>query len=155
MGPKKDTIRVEDDDDDFADVFSMPQHMWALADDSVYSHLKKPLLAIHKMPTEASAGERNHKSANRVHSRNWSRLAAGKVEAGTAIVLNAQQITRCVSVGCNGPFVRWLKKLGADAAHATRINEENDEQEDVKKMLKKATWTTTSMSSTRSTCRMA
>jgi len=84
------TIRVEDDDNNFADVFSMPQHMWALADDSVYSHLKKPLLAIHKMPTGASAGERNHKSANRVHSRNRSRLAAGKVEAGTAIVFNAQ-----------------------------------------------------------------
>ncbi len=58
------TIRVEDDEDDFADVFSMPQHMWALADDLVYSHLKKPLLAIHKMPTGASAGERNHKLAN-------------------------------------------------------------------------------------------
>jgi hypothetical protein len=34
------------------------------------------------------------------------------------------------SVGRNGPFVRWLKKLGADAAHVARINEENDEQED-------------------------
>ncbi len=87
------TIRVEDDDDDFANVFSMSQHMWALADDSVYSHMKKPLLAIHKMLTGASAGERNHKSANRVHSRNRSRLAAGKVEAGTAIVFNAQQLT--------------------------------------------------------------
>ncbi len=83
------TIRVENDDDDFADVFSMPQHMWALADDSVYSHLKKPLLAIHKMPTGASTSEHNHKSANRVHSRNRFRLAAGKVEAGMAIVFNA------------------------------------------------------------------
>jgi len=101
-----------------------------LADNSVYSHLKKPLLAIHKMPTGASAGERNHKSANRVHSRNRSRLAAGKVEAGTTIVFNAQQLTRHASVGRNGPFVRWLKKFGADAAHAARINEENDEQED-------------------------
>ncbi len=87
------TIHVEDDDNDFADIFSMPQHMWVLANDSVYSHLKKPLLAIHKMPTGASAGERNHKSANRVHSCNRSRLAAGKVEAGTAIVFNAQQLT--------------------------------------------------------------
>ncbi len=92
------TIRVENDDDDFTDVFSMPQHMWALADDSVYSHLKKPLLAIHKMPTGASASEHNHKSANRVHSRNRSRLAAGKVEAGTAIIFNAQHLTRCASV---------------------------------------------------------
>jgi hypothetical protein len=87
------TIRVEDNDDNFADVFSMPQHMWALVDDSVYSHLKKPLLAIHKMPTGASVGERNHKSANRVHSRNRSRLATGKVEAGTTIIFNAQQLT--------------------------------------------------------------
>ncbi|CAK9203902.1 unnamed protein product [Sphagnum troendelagicum] len=107
----------------------MPQHMWALADDSVCSHLKKPLLAIHKMPTGANDGERNHKSANRVHSCNWSRLAAGKVEAGMAIVFNAQQLTRRASVGRNSSFVQWLKKLGADAAHATRINEENDEQE--------------------------
>jgi hypothetical protein len=82
------TINVEDDDDNFADIFSMPQHMWALADNSVYSHLKKLLLAIHKMPTGASAGERNHKSANRIHSRNRSRLAASKVEAGMAIVFN-------------------------------------------------------------------
>jgi hypothetical protein len=80
------TIRVNDDDNDFAHVFSMPQHMWALADDSMNSHLRKPLLAIHKMPTGAIVGERNHKSTNRVHSRNRSRLAAGKVEAGTAII---------------------------------------------------------------------
>jgi hypothetical protein len=82
------------------------------------------------MPIEASAGERNHKSANRVHSRNRSRLAAGKVEAGTAIVFNAQQVTQRGNVGRNDSFVRWLRKLGADAAHAARINEENDEQED-------------------------
>ncbi|CAK9226006.1 unnamed protein product [Sphagnum troendelagicum] len=44
------TIHVENDDDDFVDVFSMPQHMWALADDSVYSHLKKPLFAIQNWP---------------------------------------------------------------------------------------------------------
>ncbi|CAK9873563.1 unnamed protein product [Sphagnum jensenii] len=124
------TICVEDDDDDFANVFSMLQHMWALANDSVYSHLKKLLLAIHKMPTGASAGERNHKSANRVHSHNQSRLAACKVEASTAIIFNAQQLTQCTSVECNGLFVRWLKKLDADAADVAWIDEENDMQED-------------------------
>jgi hypothetical protein len=71
----------------------MLQHMWVLVDDSVYSHLKKPFLAIHKMPTGASAGERNHKSTNRVQSRNRSRLATGKVVAGTTIIFNAQQLT--------------------------------------------------------------
>jgi hypothetical protein len=104
--------------------------MWVLADDSVYSHMKKPLLAIHKMPTGAGAGERNHKSANRIHSRNRSRLAAGKVEADTAIIFNAQQLTRRASVGCNSPFVRWLRKLGVDAIDAAQIDKENNKQED-------------------------
>jgi hypothetical protein len=124
------TIRVEDNDDDFANVFSMLQHMWVLANDSMYSHLKKPLLAIHKMPIGASAGEHNHKLANRIHSRTRSRLAAGKVEAGMAIVFNVQQLTRRASVGRNSPFVPWLRKLGANAVHAAWINKENDEQED-------------------------
>ncbi len=99
----------------------------------MYSHLKKPLLAIHKMPIGANAGERNHKSTNRVHSRNRSRLAVGKVEASTAIVFNAEQVTRRGNVGRNSPFVRWLKKLDVDVAHATWINEENDEEEDHEK----------------------
>jgi len=82
------------------------------------------------MPIGASAGEHNHKSANWVHSRNRSRLAAGKVEAGTAIVFNAQQLTWRASVERNGPFVQWLRKFGVDAADAAQINKENNEQED-------------------------
>jgi hypothetical protein len=95
--------------------------------------MKKPFLAIHKMPTGANAGERNHKSANRVHSRNRSRLTAGKVEAGTTIIFNAQQLTQRASVGRNGSFIQWLRKLGADAADAARISEENNEQEECAK----------------------
>ncbi|OAE32005.1 hypothetical protein AXG93_2772s1140 [Marchantia polymorpha subsp. ruderalis] len=86
----------------------------------------KPLLAIHKMPTKASAVERNSKSAKRVHLRNRYRLAAGKVEAGTVIVFNAQQLTRRASIKRNGPFVLWLKKLGVDVV---QIDEMNDKQE--------------------------
>jgi hypothetical protein len=41
-----------------------------------------------------------------------------------------QQLTRRTSVGRNSPFVRWLRKLDANTAHAAPINEENDEQED-------------------------
>jgi hypothetical protein len=109
---------------------TLPLDVRATLDDSVYSHLKKPFLAIHKMLTGASAGERNHKSANQVHSCNRSRLATGKVKAGTAIVFNAQQLTRRTNVGRNGPFVQWLRKLGADVADAARIDEENNKQED-------------------------
>jgi hypothetical protein len=92
--------------------------------DAVWDEFHEPYV------TGASAGECNHKSANRVHSRNRSRLAAGKVEVGTTIVFNAQQLTRRANVGRNGPFVRWLRKLGADAADAARVDEENDKQED-------------------------
>jgi hypothetical protein len=95
-----------------------------LKKDAVWDEFHEPYV------TGASASERNHKSANRVHSRNRSRLTAGKVEAGMAIIFNAQQLTRRATVGRNGPFVRWLRKLGIDAVDAARINEENDEQED-------------------------
>jgi hypothetical protein len=47
-----------------------------------------------------------------------------------AIVFNAQQLTRRASVGRNGPFIRWLRKLGTDAADAARIDEQEDREED-------------------------
>lgn len=56
---------VANNDDNFADIFSMPLHMKALTDDSLYSHLKKTLLAILKMLNRAIASKRNHKFTKR------------------------------------------------------------------------------------------
>ncbi len=71
-----------------------PQDLWALADESTYPNMKNLLSAMHKNPTGTSAGERNHKSAKRVHSRNRARLGASKVEIGTTIVFNAKHLQR-------------------------------------------------------------
>jgi len=98
-------VRVIQDDDDFADVLAKPQDLWALADDSTYLNMKNLLSAMHKNPTGASVGERNHKSAKRVHSRNRARMGASKVETGTAIVFNAKQLQRRQSVMRNGWFL--------------------------------------------------
>jgi hypothetical protein len=105
-------IRVIQYDDNFANVLAKPQDLWALADDSTYPNMKNLLSAMHKNPTGASAGERNHKSAKRVHSRNRARLGASKVEIGTAIVFNAKQLQRRQSVMRTGRFLRWLNKIG-------------------------------------------
>ncbi len=123
-------VRVIQDDDDFADVLAKPQDLWALADDSTYPNMKNLLSSMHKNPTGASAGERNHKLAKRVHSRNRARLGASKVEIGTAIVFNAKQLQRRQNVMRNGRFLRWLSKIGTIENDLQAFDEEDDEDEE-------------------------
>ncbi len=123
-------VRVIQDDDDFADVLAKPQDLWALANDSTYPNMKNLLSAMHKNPTSVSAGERNHKSAKRVHSRNRPRLGASKVEIGTAIVFNAKQLQRRQSVMRNGRFLRWLNKIGTTENNLQAFDEEDEEDEE-------------------------
>jgi hypothetical protein len=123
-------IRVIQDDDDFADLLAKPQDLWALADDSTYSNMKNLLSMMHKNPTDANIGERNHKSAKRVHNRNRARLGANKVEIGTTIVFNAKQLQRRQSIMRNGWFLRWLSKIGTTENDFQAFNEEDDEDEE-------------------------
>ncbi len=85
---------------------------------------------MHKNPTDASAGERNHKSAKRVHSHNQARLGASKVEIGTTIVFNAKQLQRRHSVMCNGWFLRWLSKIGTTENDLQAFEEDEEDEED-------------------------
>jgi len=123
-------VRVIQDDDDFADVLAKSEDLWALADDSTYPNMKNLLSAMHKNPTGASVGERNHKSAKRVHSRNRARLGASKVEIGTAIVFNAKQLQRRQSVMRNKRFLRWLSKIGTIENDLQAFDEEDEEDEE-------------------------
>jgi hypothetical protein len=123
-------VRVIQDDDDFADVLAKPEDLWALADDSTYPNMKNLLLAMHKNPTGTSAGERNHKSAKRVHSRNRARMGASKVEIGTTIVFNAKQLQRRQSVMRNGRFLRWLSKIGTTENDLQAFDKEDEEDEE-------------------------
>jgi hypothetical protein len=92
--------------------------------------MKNLLSAMHKNPTGTSAGERNHKSGKRVHSRNRARLGASKVEIGIAIVFNAKQLQRRQSVMCNGQFLRWLSKIGTTENDLQAFDEKDEEDED-------------------------
>ena len=56
----------KDKDDDFSDITFKPSKLWTLFDDHYYGAIKGRLYALHKNPTRASGGERNHKAANRV-----------------------------------------------------------------------------------------
>ncbi len=107
-----------------------PQDLWALADDSTYPNMKNLLSAMHKNPTGMSAGERNHKSAKRIHNRNRARLGASKVEIGTTIVFNAKQLQRRQSVMRNGRFLRWLSKIDNIENDLQAFNEEDEEDEE-------------------------
>ena len=62
-------VRPKDKDDDCSDIIFKPSELWTLSDDHYYGAIKGCLYALHKNPTGASRGERNHKAANRVHSR--------------------------------------------------------------------------------------
>ena len=61
-----------------------------LSDNHYYGAIKGRLSALHKNPTGASGGERNHKAAKRIHSRSRARLGKHKIETGTAILFNSE-----------------------------------------------------------------
>jgi hypothetical protein len=103
--------RDEDDDDDFSDIQQKPHILWSLAEDDLYSDLKRPLVAIHQNPAGAS-GERNHKVGKRVHCRTRIRLGQQKIEAGTAIAFNGKQLDRRIGITRDEPFTNWLSGLG-------------------------------------------
>ncbi len=123
-------VRVIQDDDDFADVLAKPQDLWALADDSTYPNMKNLLSTMHKNPTGASAGERNHKSTKRIHNHNRARLGASKVEIGTTIMFNGKQLQRRQSVTHNDQFLRWLSKIGTTENNLQAFDKEDEEDEE-------------------------
>jgi hypothetical protein len=124
--------KENDNDFDFDDIMMKPSELWALCDDSSYGAIKYVLSAIHQNPAGASGGERNHKAAKHVHSRLRARLGQAKVETGTAILFNAKQLHRKMTVTRETPFCKWLSRLGT-AANRDVINpanqpEENDQE---------------------------
>ncbi len=126
--------------------------MWALADDSVYSHLKKPLLAIHKMPTGASANEHNHKLPTKYIRAigldlRQARSRPARPSFSMRISLHNARMLDAMARSFDGWGSSPLMQPGSTRRMTSRRT--------VKKMLRKATWTTTSMSSMKSNCRMA
>jgi hypothetical protein len=114
-----------DKNSDFEDVMMKPAELWTLCDDNCYGAIKLPISAVHRNPAGASGGERNHKSAKRVHSRSRARMGNARVETGTAILFNAKQLDHQIAATRDTCFCKWLRRLGCVAE-----DEEEDDDDD-------------------------
>jgi hypothetical protein len=122
-------LRPKDTDYDLNDIKFKPSELWTLRGDSCYGEIKGPLSALHRNPTVAIGGERNHKAAKRVHSRSRARLRQAKIETGTAILFNSKQLDRRIAAIRDTIFCKWLQQLGADCgddAEEELLDEEED-----------------------------
>jgi hypothetical protein len=97
-----------DKDDDFSDITFKLSELWTLSDDHYYGAINGRLSTLHKNPTGASGGERNHKAAKRVHSRSRARLGKHKIETETAILFNSKQLNRQIASTRDTKFYKWL-----------------------------------------------
>ena len=84
---------------------------------------------MHKNPAGASGGERNHKAAKRVHTRNRARLSESKVETGTAILFNSVQLARRLETTRSTKFCKWLQQLGAEGGELVEEEPLDEEEE--------------------------
>jgi hypothetical protein len=84
---------------------------------------------LHKNPTGASEGERNHKAGKHVHSHSRARLGQTKIETGTAILFNTKQLDRRITSTWDMKFCKWLQQLSAnnrDDAEEEPLDKEED-----------------------------
>ncbi len=124
-------VRPMDKDDDFSDITFKPSELWTLFDDHYYGAINDRLFALHKNPTGASGGERNHKAAKRVHSRSRARLGKHKIETGTAILFNSEQLNRQITSTRDTKFCKWLHQLCPNSGYESEHEMDPvDEDED-------------------------
>ena len=117
-------VRPKDKDDDFSDITFKPSELWTLSDDHYYGAIKGRLSALHKNPTGASGGERNHKAAKRVHNRSRARLGKHKIETGTAILFNSKQLDRQIATTRDTKFCKWMQQLCPDSGFEAKLEED-------------------------------
>ena len=85
-----------------------PSELWTLSNKHYYGVIKGCLSTLHKNPTGASGGERNHKAAKHIHSRSRARLGKHKIETGTAIMFNLKQLDHHIATTRDTKFCKWL-----------------------------------------------
>ena len=77
--------------------YTTPSILWTLSDDHYYGAIKGCLFALHKNPTGASGGERNHKATKHIHSRSRAWLGKHNIKTRTAILFNLKQLDRQIA----------------------------------------------------------
>jgi hypothetical protein len=112
-----------------------PHLIWGQVDDPDMFDLAKVLVQVHCNPTGAVGGERNHKTNNRVRTKQRVRLGRGKCEKQVAIAYNSAQLERVMGKKRQDPFLTHLAALGSPAPDRNRYgdddeNGEHEEEED-------------------------
>ncbi|ETV89904.1 hypothetical protein H310_15254 [Aphanomyces invadans] len=94
-----------------------PALIWAQCDDEELAVLANMLVEVHGNPAGAVGGERNHKTNNRVRSKQRVRLCSGKCERQVAIAFNSAQLERALRKRCNDPYLMQLAATGSTMAN--------------------------------------
>ena len=108
----------------YALYYTTPSELWTIYDDHYYGVIKGCLFALHKNPTGASGGERNHKAAKRIHSRSRARLGKHKIETVTAILFNSKQLDRQIATTRDTKCFKWLQQLYLESGYEVELEED-------------------------------
>lgn len=97
-----------------------PSLIWAEVDDANLCHLTRVLVQVHSNPSSSAVGgERNHKTSNRVHSKQRIRLGEERCQRPVAIAFNGGQLERVLQKRRENPFVIHIANIGSERAEGT------------------------------------
>ncbi len=106
-----------------------PALIWAtMADDVNLDSLAPFLVKVHSNPTGAVGGERNHKTNNRVRSKQRVRLSGSSCEKQVSVTYNSAQLTRVLGKKRDCSFLKKLAAIGSD--DVPEVEEVDEVEED-------------------------
>ena len=91
-----------------------PALIWAQVDDNDMCDLAAVLVQVYNNPAGAVGGDRNHKTKNRVHSKQRVRLGAGKCEKQVAIAFTSAQLKWSLAKRRVTPYTMELVNTGRE-----------------------------------------
>ncbi|KAH9101481.1 hypothetical protein AeMF1_021804 [Aphanomyces euteiches] len=90
-----------------------PDLLWSEVDG--YDTLSDVLIRLHRNPTGAAGGERNHKTGKLVHSKSRVKLSSSNIEMQVAVAFNSSQLVREIPFKRTEAFVwHMLNQFGID-----------------------------------------
>lgn len=105
-----------------------PALIWAtMADDVNLDSLAPFLVKVHTNPTGAVGGERNHKTNNRVRSKQRVRLSGSSCEKQVSVTYNSAQLKRVLAKKRDCAFVKTLAAIAS--GDVPEVEEEEEEEE--------------------------
>jgi hypothetical protein len=107
-----------------------PFYIWAQVDDRDMVDLARVLVRVHSNPAGAVGGERNHKTNNRVRTKQRVRLGTSKCEKQVAIAYNSSQLKRTLAKRRVDPYTAMLAETGS-ADQDVEVEPEQEEEDNI------------------------